>query len=108
MICLDRVGLAIRASFISVAIYPGAMELTLIPLDAHSFDMALTCNRYKSGCQRPFACCAKRQLKTYDSGDSVFGSSISRHSQSSLVVQQASNVDDLSPASSFIVRRGGG
>ena len=41
MICLDRVGFAIRASFMSVAMYPGAMPVTLIPLDAHSLERAL-------------------------------------------------------------------
>lgn len=41
MICRDRVGLAMRASFISVAIYPGAIALTLMPLEAHSFESAL-------------------------------------------------------------------
>jgi hypothetical protein len=41
MICLDRVGFAIRASFMSVAMYPGAMPVTLIPLEAHSLDKAL-------------------------------------------------------------------
>lgn len=41
MICRDRVGFAMRASFISVAMYPGAMALTLMPLEAHSFESAL-------------------------------------------------------------------
>lgn len=41
MICRDRVGFAIKASFMSVAMYPGAMALTLMPLEAHSLDNAL-------------------------------------------------------------------
>lgn len=30
-----------RAVFMSVAMYPGEIALTLIPLDTHSFDRAL-------------------------------------------------------------------
>jgi hypothetical protein len=41
IICRDRVGFAIRASFMSVAMYPGAMALTLMPLEAHSLESAL-------------------------------------------------------------------
>lgn len=41
MICLERVGFAMSAEFISVAMYPGAILLTLIPLDAHSLERAL-------------------------------------------------------------------
>lgn len=31
----------IRATFMSVSMYPGATALTLMPLDAHSLDRAL-------------------------------------------------------------------
>ena len=41
MICLDLTGFPINAVFISVAIYPGAMLLTLTPLEAHSLESAL-------------------------------------------------------------------
>jgi hypothetical protein len=39
-ICRDLVGLARRAVFMSVSMYPGAMAFTLMPFDAHSLDSA--------------------------------------------------------------------